>query len=299
MHGFLILNKPAGVTSAHAVAIVKRKLRELGLKHLKIGHGGTLDPLATGVLPLAIGEATKTISYVLTGDKAYDFTVRWGIATDTDDMEGQEIATSPVRPTATQIAAALPAFTGPIMQQPPAFSALKIDGARAYDLARAGEVVELASRPVDIHELELTDQPDADHASFTVSCGKGTYVRALGRDLALKLGTVGHISELIRIKAGAFGMDQAISLETIAEISDTDGLQGVLLPLTTVLADIPALAVTSGEAGKIRHGQSLPHIMVRSFANGATVLVTENGQPVALCEMREPMTLAPLRVFNL
>lgn len=278
---------------------MKRKLRELGLKHLKIGHGGTLDPLASGILPLAIGEATKTISYVLTGDKAYDFTVRWGIATTTDDAEGEAVDTSDVRPREAQIRASLPAFIGTILQTPPVYSALKVDGARAYDLARAGETVELASREVQIRELELTDLPDADHASFTVACGKGTYIRSLGRDLARKLGTCGHLSELIRIQAGPFGMHQAISLETVAEIRDIEALQTVLLPLTTVLDDIPALAVTASEAGKIRFGQSLLNISARAYADGDVILATEGGQPVALMTKHGDMALKPLRVFNL
>ncbi len=303
MHGYLIIDKPIGITSAHCVGKVKRLLRELGLGKLKIGHGGTLDPLATGVLPLAIGEATKTISYVLTGDKAYDFTIRWGVATDTLDSEGAVTATRDIRPTAAQITAALPAFTGAISQIPPAYSALKVDGARAYDLARAGETVELAPREVIIDTLDLVNTLDLDHAAFHVACGKGTYVRSLARDISAALGTLGHISALRRTQAGPFGLNQAISLEKLAEISHKDGLQTVLLPLATVLDDIPAVAVTAGEARKIRNGQallkaSLPHITARQTAPGDVVLVLENEIPVALCEAND-ISLQPLRVFNL
>ena len=206
MNGWLVLDKPLGLSSAQGVAAVKRLLRTHGLPVPKIGHGGTLDPLATGVLPIALGEATKLAGRMLDATKGYSFTVAWGTSTATDDREGAVIASSEVRPDEPAIRATLPAFTGPIVQTPPAYSALKVDGERAYKRARAGEVIELAPRHLTIHALDLIDH-DADAATFAVTCSKGTYVRSLARDIALALGTVGHVSMLRRTRAGPFTLD--------------------------------------------------------------------------------------------
>lgn len=299
LHGYLILDKSLGLSSAQAVGAVKRALRRLGVpKSCKIGHGGTLDPLASGVLPLALGEATKTVGYVLNGDKAYDFTIRWGIGTTTLDAEGETVSTSVVRPTADNIRAALPAFMGPISQLPPVYSALKVDGQRAYALARAGEAVELQPRQVRINALTLLDTPDPDHACFHVSCSKGTYIRALARDLAAALGTTGHLSALRRTAAGPFTFDHAISLEKLAEIQHIGGLQTALTPLATALDDIPALAVTASEAATLKFGQRLPRPSCQ-LVEGTTVLVTCDTVPVALCELAEDGSLGVLRGFNL
>ncbi len=300
LSGYLILDKPLGLSSAQAVGKVKYLMRQLGVpKTTKIGHGGTLDPLASGVLPLALGEATKTIGYVLHGDKAYDFTICWGIETATLDAEGEVTATNPIRPTEADIRAALPGFIGTISQMPPAYSALKVDGQRAYALARAGETVELVPRQVEIKDLTLLDCPDVDYAGFRVSCGKGTYIRALARDLATKLGTVGHLTALRRTAAGPFTLDYAISLEKLGEITHIAGLQTALVPLATVLDDIPALAVTASDAAKLRHGQPLHYPQSFDLAPGTTVLVTHDGTPIALCEMTATGSLSVLRGFNL
>lgn len=298
LSGYLILDKPLGMSSAQAVGAVKRRLRELGVpKSNKIGHGGTLDPLASGVLPLALGEATKTVGYVLNGDKAYDFNIRWGVATETLDKEGAVTETSDGRPTEAAIRATLPGFLGVISQMPPIYSALKVNGQRAYALARAGEPVELAARQVEIKTLTLLDCPDTDHASFSLACGKGTYVRALARDLAAELGTVGHLTALRRTAAGPFTLNHAISLEKLAEIPHITALQTALTPLTTALDDIPALAVTASEAAKLRHGQPLFLNQPHNFAPGSTVFVTCDDAPVALCEC-DGLALSVLRGFN-
>ena len=304
LSGYLVIDKPLGMSSAQAVGAVKRVMRRLGVPlkgpgACRIGHGGTLDPLASGVLPLALGEATKTVGYVLHGDKAYDFTIRWGAGTATLDAEGEITATSAVRPSGDEICAALPGFIGTISQLPPAYSALKVNGQRAYAMARAGVAVELAARQVEIGALTLLDCPDADHARFSLACGKGTYVRALARDLAVKLGTVGHLTALRRTRAGPFGLAHAISLEKLGEITHITALQTALVPLATVLDDIPALAVTASDAAKLRHGQQLWNPGSPDLAPGTTVLVTCDGVPVALCETTASGSLGVLRGFNL
>jgi tRNA pseudouridine55 synthase len=302
LHGYLILDKPHGMGSTTAVAAVKRILRPHLPKGHKVGHGGTLDPLATGVLPIALGEATKTISYILDGDKKYHFTVQWGAQTTTDDAEGNVIAYNDNWPKVDDIIAALPAFTGRIMQTPPAFSALKLEGERAYELARAGQTVELAPRAVTIHSFTYVDTPPdmlkAGLARFSLHCGKGTYVRALARDLALKLGTYGHVAALRRTRSGPFRIENAISLEKLETAVHNNATQSVLLPLTTALADIPALAVSMGEAQRLRHGQKLMNIFARNHPSGTVVLVTADAQPVALATT-DDMALTPLRMFNL
>lgn len=303
LNGYLILDKPLGITSTQAVGAVKKQLRIIltkdEYKNFKIGHGGTLDPLASGVLPIALGEATKTVGYVLHGDKEYIFTVKFGTQTTTDDAEGSVLHQSAIIPTAAQITAALPSFIGTTQQTPPAFSALKIDGERAYDLARAGEVVSMQPRPITIHSLNLVSMPAPDQAQLKVSCGKGTYVRALARDLAIKLGTYGHVSHLQRTQSGPFTLAMAISLEKLAEMGNKAAMGDALCPLLTALDDIPALAVTAGEAAKLKQGQSLMHIMVRGQPAGTIMLVTCNTQPIALCEKTGELELQPRRVFNL
>ena len=213
VNGWIVLDKPVGMTSTHAVSVVKRLFTAK-----RAGHAGTLDPLASGCLPIALGEATKTVPFVMDGRKIYHFTVRWGEERDTDDAEGRVIATDPARPSLEDIRALLPRFTGTIAQVPPRFSAIKIDGERAYDLAREGEVVELAARPVEIHRLDLVAAPDPDHAVLAAECGKGTYVRALARDMGRLLGCFGHVSALRRIAVGPFAEADAIALEALQEI---------------------------------------------------------------------------------
>jgi len=251
-HGWIILDKPLGMTSAQCVAAVKRLWRQAGLPKPKVGHGGTLDPLATGVLPIALGEATKLTGRMLNGDKAYEFTIAFGTATSTDDAEGEVVATSDIRPTLAEIERVLPRFTDEIVQRPPAYSALKVGGERAYKLARAGEAVVLAERRVTIRSLHALGG-----STFAVSCSKGTYVRSLARDIAAALGTVGHVSMLRRTQAGPFGLDQAITLDKLEELAKERRLAASVLPLTAGLDDIPALTVTPGEAERLRQGREL------------------------------------------
>ncbi len=277
MHGWIILDKPLGMGSTQGVGAVKRALREGGYPKVKIGHGGTLDPLATGVLPIAIGEATKLAGRMLDSDKVYEFTVRFGAETDSLDLEGKVIAESDVRPTMAEVEAILPRFTGPIEQVPPAFSALKVDGKRAYDLARAGEDFELQGRRVCIHSLlssaasaplreqtisrrgaEAAESADGlGQVSLIAHVSKGTYIRSLARDIAHALGTVGHVIMLRRIKAGPFTLENAISLDILFEKSKGSALEDITLPLRTALDDIPALALSPEQARLIRQGQVL------------------------------------------
>jgi tRNA pseudouridine55 synthase len=251
--GWLILDKPAGITSTQAVNKVKR-----ALDARKAGHGGTLDPLATGILPIALGAATKTVPYVMDGTKLYHFTIKFGEARDTDDAEGAVTATSDVRPTDARINAALPAFRGSIMQIPPAFSAIKVAGERAYDLARAGAPPELAARPAQVDSFELIGRPDVDHAEFEVASGKGVYMRALARDLAAACGTVGHITVLRRLRVGPFTESMAVTLDSLLNpAQEAPALAELVRPLSTALDDIPALAVTASEAHALSNGQAI------------------------------------------
>ncbi len=253
LDGWLILDKPAGITSTQAVNKVKR-----ALDAQKAGHGGTLDPLATGILPIALGAATKTVPYVMDGAKRYRFTLRFGQARDTDDAEGAVTATSKARPTDAEINAALPGFRGAIMQTPPAFSAIKVAGERAYDLARAGAPPGLAPRPAQGGGFERGARPAAGTAEFAVSSGKGVYMRALARDLALACGTVGHITVLRRLAVGPFAETMAVSLDTILDCAHTPAtLAEFLLPIATALDDIPALAATAAEIHALSNGQAL------------------------------------------
>jgi tRNA pseudouridine55 synthase len=253
LDGWLIVDKPIGLTSTDVVNRVRR-----AFDAQKAGHGGTLDPLATGVLPIAFGSATKTVPYVMDGTKIYQFTLRLGEARDTDDADGQVIATSDVRPDDDQLRAALPAFTGDIMQIPPIFSAIKIAGERAYDMAREGRAPVMEPRPARIDRFELIGRPDADHAEFEVQSGKGVYMRSLARDVAVACGTVGHISVLRRLRVGPFPQAQSIPLDKLQRGEDTPPLSpDLLLPVSTALADIPALALTEAEANGLSHGQAI------------------------------------------
>lgn len=299
VHGWLIVDKPAGMTSTGVVNAVKRLTNAA-----KAGHAGTLDPLATGILPVAFGEATKTMPYVVDDTKRYRFTVRWGSATDTDDAEGKEIETSEIRPDMDAIQAVLPGFIGVIEQAPPAYSAIKVDGARAYDLARSGETVVLPPRPIRIDSLELVAAPDPDHAVFDAECGPGAYMRGLARDLAIALGTVGHIAALRRTRVGAFDESNAISLDELRAFEDSSAVLKYLLPVETALDDIPALAMTDGEASRLRNGQAVSLLRkadlerIAGLSEGDTVLVTGQGRPVALTRYAAG-EVRPVRVLNL
>lgn len=293
LNGWIILDKPPNLSSAQGVAAIKRVLREAGHPRPKIGHGGTLDPLATGVLPIALGEATKLAGRMLDASKGYDFTIAWGTATSTEDAEGDVTSTSDHRPTRADIEAMLACFTGPISQVPPAYSALKINGQRAYALARAGEAVTLASRNVTIYSLTLTESA-TDGASFSVSVSKGTYIRSLARDLALALGTVGHVSRLRRTRAGPFRLAQALSLDNLALLVQERGLEQIILPVMAGLDDIPALAIDPDQAAALRQGRKL----TGHTATPGTYLACLGSVPVALVEIDQTMVRV-LRGFNL
>ena len=303
IHGWLVIDKPADMTSTEVVGKVRRLMDAA-----KAGHAGTLDPMATGVLPLALGEATKTVSFAMDRTKTYRFTVRWGIATDTDDAEGKETATSEVRPDADAIAAVLPRFLGQISQVPPAYSAIKVQGERAYDLAREGEEVVLAPRIVAIHGLRLLDLPDRDHAVMEADCGKGTYMRALARDIAVALGTFGHLSTLCRTRVGPFLLDDAIGLHQLEALVDRGEANSALLPVDAPLDDIPAVTLTEPEAHRMRRGQPVS-LLRRSDRDrlaglspddrtGGVVLARVNLLPVALARL-DGAELKPVRVLNL
>ena len=330
MHGWLILDKPIGLGSTQAVAAVKRALRASGhdvsKRGIKVGHGGTLDPLATGVLPIALGEATKLAGRMLDSDKVYDFTVTFGAETDTLDLEGKVIAESAVRPTLAKVEAVLPRFTGPIEQVPPIYSALKVDGERAYDLARAGEAVVLASRSVTIHSLVCVREEGPhpthsreggrslsapspspafagegrdeglllDHITLTAHVSKGTYIRSLARDIAIALGTVGHVTMLRRTKAGPFTLENAISLDKLAELGQARALEDKLLPLRAGLDDIPALSLSPDQAGLLRQGR----VLIGIAADDGSYFATSEEIPVALVEV-ENREVRVVRGFNL
>jgi len=299
IHGWIVLDKPEGMTSTAAVAAVKRRTGAA-----KAGHAGTLDPFATGILPIALGEATKTVSYLQEAEKCYRFTVRWGIATDTDDRDGAVVGETGIRPGRASIEAVLERFIGEIEQVPPAFSAIKIEGRRAYDLARAGKAPEMAARTVWIGDLRLIDMPDADHALFEAVCGKGTYMRALARDIAHALGALGHLVALRRTRVGPFDEKNAISLDELAENMHVAAALTHLLPVETALDDIPALAVTEMEAGRLRNGQAISLLRkadldrIADLENGDTVLTMADGKPVALARYAAG-EVQPVRVLNL
>lgn len=294
--GWVIVDKPSGPTSSDVVNRVRRLFNAR-----KAGHAGTLDPLATGILPVALGEATKTVPFIIDAAKGYRFTICFGTATSTDDAEGEIVERSSVRPTAAAIEAGLAAFSGPIEQVPPAFSAIKIDGERAYARARAGEVVEMKPRPVTIHEIRLLGCPDRDHAELEILCSKGTYVRSLARDLARAMGTVGHVSALRRTRHGPFGEASAIPLDKLSalgHIAPAPDLGAHLLPLETALDDIPALAVSGEDAARLKQGQGVLLRGRDAPILSGSVLATHRGDPVALTEY-EKGALRPVRVFNL
>jgi tRNA pseudouridine55 synthase len=323
MHGWILLDKPLGLGSTQGVSAVKRALRDGGYGKFKVGHGGTLDPLATGVLPIALGEATKLAGRMLDSDKVYDFTIGFGVQTDTLDLEGREVAVSDVRPTLAQVEAVLSRFTGPIEQVPPAYSALKVDGARAYDLARAGEDVVLARRNVTIHSLVIRHpglvpgstppigkpsvvapwtpeqvrggaREPVDEITLTAHVSKGTYIRSLARDIAQALGTVGRVTMLRRVKAGPFGLDSAISLDKLADAAKARSLEQLLLPLRAGLDDIPALSLAPDQAGLLRRGQVLAGIAAEDGQYFALLEET----PVALVEAQAGFVRV-VRGFNL
>jgi len=299
VNGWLIIDKPAGMTSTAVVNAVKRLTNAA-----KAGHAGTLDPLATGVLPIAFGEATKTMTFVVDDSKRYRFTVQWGSATDTDDAEGKVVETSANRPDGKAIQAVLPRFTGIIDQVPPSYSAIKVAGERAYDLARDGELVALTARPIRIDTLALVEMPDSDHAVFDVECGPGAYMRALARDLAVALGTVGHIVALRRTRVGPFEEPDSISLDELRGLGDIPAVLEHLLPVETALDDIPALALTDGEASRLRNGQAVSLLRkadlerIAGLCEGDTVLVTGQGRPIALTRYAAG-EVRPVRVLNL
>jgi tRNA pseudouridine55 synthase len=293
VHGWLVLDKPEGLGSTQAVTAVKRALRQGGYPKVKVGHGGTLDPLASGVLPVALGEATKLSGRLLNADKVYDFTIAFGSETDTFDAEGETVATSDVRPTLSQIEAILPRFTGTIEQVPPAYSAVKVNGKRAYARARAGEVIEIKPRQVKVHELRISAGGN-DWVTLAARVSKGTYIRSLARDIALQLGTVGHVSMLRRTRAGPFGLETSISLDKLTELVMARELEQALLPLAAGLDDIPALPVTPGQAQLLRHGQCLAGFP----AQPGLQLATDDGRPVALVEASAD-GLKVVRGFNL
>jgi tRNA pseudouridine55 synthase len=305
VHGWVIVDKPQGMTSTQVVGAVRRIFDAR-----KAGHAGTLDPMATGVLAVALGEATKTVPYAMDSEKTYRFTAHWGEARDTDDAEGKVTGTSHHRPSRESIEAALPRFTGAIVQVPPAYSAIKVQGERAYDLAREGQEVVLEPRTVEILQARLLDLPDPDHAEFEILCGKGTYVRSWVRDLALALGTLGHVSALRRTRIGGFTEEMAVPLAIEGGSMHIPAAFEHLRPIATALDGIPALAVTDQEAVRLRSGNP---VMIRAnqFAKiaenhpeeddlqGLTVfLQTSEGEPVALAEIALG-ELRPFRVFNL
>jgi tRNA pseudouridine55 synthase len=324
VHGWLVIDKPVGLGSTDVVSRVKRALRDGGYAKTKVGHGGTLDPLASGVLPMALGEATKLSGRMLDADKVYEFTIRFGEETDTLDTEGAVVAYSPVRPTPAEVAAVLARFTGEIEQVPPAYSALKVEGKRAHVLARAGEAPEMKARRVTVHDLKILSgtgrgaarsaeegaprgsldplhhashgpppRPGKDEITLVARVSKGTYIRSLARDIARALESVGHVTMLRRLKAGPFTLESAISLDKIGELAKARQLEQALLPLTAGLDDIPALPVTPDQARLLRQGRKLAGIAAKPGLH----LATESSVPVALVELSEG-ELRVVRGFN-
>jgi tRNA pseudouridine55 synthase len=296
VHGWVVLDKPINMTSTQAVGAIRRAFNAQ-----KAGHAGTLDPLATGILPIALGEATKTVPFAVDGEKAYRFTVRWGAETTTDDSEGPVVETSDRRPTGDEIEAVLERFLGEISQVPPAFSAIKIGGERAYDLARDGEQVVLEPRTVFIERLALVDQPDAATSVFEAECGKGTYVRALARDMGRLLGCFGHVIALRRTRVGPFDEENAVALDDVraaAGAEDPSEVLSLLAPVELALADLPELLVSQSDAASLARGQS---VLIRG--RDAPILsgpayATSKGRLIALGEL-DKGALHPTRVFNL
>ena len=306
INGWLCLDKPEGMTSTAAVGFVKRVTQAA-----KVGHGGTLDPLATGVLPIAMGEATKTVAFVMDGEKHYRFTMKLGAATNTDDSEGEVVETSDIRPDTAEIEAALSAFIGSIEQVPPSFAAVKVAGERAYDIARRGETVELEARTVEVRDLEIVERPDDDHIVLDLTCGKGTYVRAIARDLGRKLGCLGHVTALRRTKVGAFEAEQAVSPATLERLVADDAFPQVLRPLKDALSGLPSLSLTEPQAERLRAGRTIrvaPHMVTGPGIPGpmapgdgededTTIRAMASGDVVALARLSGE-ELSPVRVFN-
>ena len=298
--GWVCLDKPFEMGSTEAVSRIRRLFNAQ-----KAGHAGTLDPLASGVLPIALGEATKTVPMMMEAKKVYRFTINWGVSTDSVDREGEIIGRSDVRPTLDQVKAALPAFVGEIDQTPPRFSAIKVDGARAYDLARDGVDFELPSRRVVIHSAEATAAPDADHVEIRILTGKGVYVRSLARDLALALGAEGHVSALRRERVGPFSTENAVTLDSLEEMVHRGAASEGLLAVATALDDIPELAVTEQDAFSLRQGRPIVLLprqvetLKGRLSDGSRTVSAFQGQTlVALCQLRAGR-LEPDRVFNL
>ncbi len=296
INGWVVLDKPVGMTSTQAVG----KVRWL-FQAQKAGHAGTLDPLATGILPIALGEATKTVPYAVDGQKAYRFTVRWGAETDTDDAEGQVVERSDMRPTRAAIEELLPSFIGEILQTPPAFSAIKIDGQRAYDLARQGEAVKLEARPVQIDRLELVEMPDRDTSVFEAECGRGTYVRAIARDIGRTLGCLGHVTALRRTRVGPFEEAQSVTiteLEAAAGLDDGGAeIKSLLRPVESALADLLEVNVSQSDAARLARGQPVLLRGRDAPVMSGEAFALSKGTLIALCEI-ERGELRPLRVFN-
>jgi tRNA pseudouridine55 synthase len=292
VHGWVVLDKPMGMTSTQAVGAVRRLFEAQ-----KAGHAGTLDPLATGILPIALGEATKTVPFAVDGEKAYRFTMRFGVETDTDDAEGKVVRTSDVLPTLEEIESVLPDFTGEISQVPPAFSAIKVDGERAYDLARAGEEVVLEPRWIVVEDLRLVDMPDAATAVLEAECGKGTYVRALARDIGRALGSAGHVIALRRTRVGPFDEQMSVQLAALHDAAEAGDIGRLLQPVEAALDDLPGLSVSPGDAASLSRGQA---VLVRGrdapVLNGAAYAHFK-GRILALGEL-EKGAFRPTRVFN-
>ena len=292
VHGWVVLDKPYGLGSTSAVG----KVRWLYTAQ-KAGHAGTLDPLATGILPIALGEATKTVPFMVDAKKGYQFTLTFGENTDTWDIEGEVTETSDLRPAKEDILSALPKFVGDIEQIPPRYSAIKVDGKRSYDLARSGEVVELKSRQVTVDSFELLEY-DGEAATFEVACGKGTYVRSLARDLAAALGTCGHVTMLRRTRVGPFHLEQSFTLDALEKLCHRDAVSDALRPVETALDDIPVLALTEQEAIELKHGRAIVLTPSLIAANPAWILAMLDDKAVALCNAIEGQ-LRPKKVFNL
>ncbi|MCX2724453.1 tRNA pseudouridine(55) synthase TruB [Roseibium salinum] len=301
INGWLVLDKPYGITSNEALSRIKRIFSPQ-----KVGHAGTLDPRASGLLPVAFGEATKTVPFVMDGRKVYRFEVTWGVETDTDDTEGEVTATSDLRPAPDAIAAVLGEFTGTILQVPPKFSAIKVDGERAYDLARDGEDVTLEARPIDVHRLDLVECPDENRAVFEAECGKGTYVRALARDLGRRLGTRGHVTALRRLLVGPFGEDDMVGLDEIlqaaGELAEDEGVQSLVeefvLPVREAMEELVEVAVSLDDAARIRKGMAVLLRGREAPLNTEIAFASHANVPVAIGSV-DKGRFQPTRVFHL
>lgn len=300
VNGWVCLDKPFELGSTDAVSKIRRLFNAQ-----KAGHAGTLDPLASGILPIALGEATKTVPFMMEAQKVYRFSIEWGISTDSVDREGEIIARSDVRPSLEAVRAALPSFVGEIDQTPPRFSAIKVDGQRAYDLARDGVAFELESRRVTIHEAEVTDAPDADHIEITMRTGKGVYVRSLARDLAVMLGAEGHVSALRRERVGPFSVDNAVTLDFLTDLVHRDAAFEGLLPVATALDDIPELAITDQDAFSLRQGRPIVLLprqvetLKSRLSDGSRTVSAFQGQTLVCLGQLRAGRLEPDRVFNL